>query len=497
MQTKSADKISIKGNFVLNLLRVFSTALITIFTMPYLSRVLGVENLGRIEYAFTIVNYFVLFSSLGIPMYGIREVSINRENKRELAKIILELFSILFITTTFSYLLIFGVLIQLELFASYKDLILILCSMVFLTNIGAEWYFQGLENQKFITIRAVTVRLLVFACIFLFIKDSDDYKIYTFLLLIVTCGSNIINFIYIIVPILKANISFKELDLKRHLKPILSIFIATISVNIYLQLDYFLLGSISGDKSVGYYVIANKLIRYVISFITIVGAVMLPRLSYLYNEDKEKYDKYLKKSFEVMMIIAIPCSVYFFVFANIVIEVMGGKEFAASVLTMRILSPLCIIVSFAYFFGFLILYPQGKEKIYTKATVISAIFSVCINVFAIRYFQQNGAAVIAVLAELFAIIFMNYNIGKNEKSFKILESNFNKILLINVTILVFFYTVNEYLISQNFISWIFLSILFCFVYGILLLIFKEKNSVEIYKLVCEKLGIRNIDSKID
>lgn len=487
MQTK---KNSIKTNFLLNLARVFSTALITIFTMPYINRVLGAGYVGKIEYAYTIVNYFVLFSSLGIPIYGIREIAKNRGNAVEITKIILELFAILFITTFLSYLLIYGILIHLDFLSSYKSLVFILSGMVLFTNIGAEWYFQGIENQKFITIRTVTVKVLIFGLIFLLIKKPEDYKIYALLLLILTCGANIINFIYIIKSVLKSKVNLNQLNLKRHLKPILSIFIATVSVNIYLQLDYFLLGSISGDKSLAYYVVANKLIRYVITFITVVGTVMLPRLSYLYTEDKEKYNYYLKKTFEIIMIVAIPCSAYFFIFAKTIIMVMGGQQYEASVLTMKILSPLCVVVSFAYFFGFLILYPQNKERIYTKATIISAVFSVCVNVFAIKYFQQNGAAVIAVLAELFAIVFMNYTIRQAEQNFKILEKNFNKILIINLLVFGVFYILNEFLIPENLFYWIILSVTFCVIYLFLLFISKEKNILEFYDQICDKLGLK-------
>jgi O-antigen/teichoic acid export membrane protein len=488
MPSKENKLVSIKLNFILNAIRVLSMALITIFTMPYLNRILGVEKIGKVEYAFTIVNYFVLFSSLGIPMYGIREVSRSREDSKEVAKIVVELFSILFVTTVVSYLLIFGILIHLEFFNPYKKLIFILSGMVFLTNIGAEWYFQGVENQKFITIRTIAVRVLIFVLIFLLIKKPADYNIYALLLLILNCGANIINFIYIIKLVLKSRIQLKQLNFKRHLRPVLSIFIAAISVNIYLQLDCFLLGSISGDKSVGYYIIANKLIRYIIIFITLIGTVMLPRLSYLFNVDKEKYHNYLKKTFEIMMILAIPCTVYFFVFAKMIIEIMGGEFYEPSILTMRILSPLCIIVSFAYFYGFLILYPQGKEKIYTKATVISAVFSICVNIFAIKYFQQNGAAVIAVLAELLAILFMNYKIKKTEKNFHVFEKNFNKILGINIVILIIFYISNEFFIPENIISWVVSSFIFALAYIILLFVLKEKNIMESYQKILKKLN---------
>uniref|UniRef100_A0AAU6WNT2 Oligosaccharide flippase family protein n=1 Tax=Chryseobacterium endophyticum TaxID=1854762 RepID=A0AAU6WNT2_9FLAO len=160
---KNINKISIKGNLILNFLRVFSTAFITVFTMPYINRILGAGYVGKVEYVYIILYYFILFSSLGIPLYGIREVSKCREDDKKLNSLVVELMAILFVTTIISYLILFGFIIFIPFFEPYKNLIFIMSGMVFLNNIGAEWYFQGIENQKFITVRNIAVKLIVFA----------------------------------------------------------------------------------------------------------------------------------------------------------------------------------------------------------------------------------------------------------------------------------------------------------------------------------------------
>jgi len=484
MPISDVRKPSIKINFVLNFLRVFSAAIVGLLTMPYISRVLGAEYLGKVEYVFTIINYFVLFSALGIPMYGIREVSKKRNNVRELYKLVYELYLILFITTVISYIIIL-IMINLSVFANYRDLIIIMSAMVFLSNIGAEWYFQGVENQKFITIRYIAVRFFVFILIFLLIKKSEDYRIYAFLLVVLGFGANIINFVFLSFNLYKQKIKLKDLNLLKHLKPIFTIFLATVSINIYLQLDNFLIGSISGDKFVGYYAMANKLIRYSISFITVIGSVMLPRLSFLFLNDRSQYDSYLKKSLHLMMILSIPCSAYFFIFSNNIISFMGGSEFEPAMLTMQILSPLCIIVSIAYFFGFLILYPQGLEKIYTKATFFSAIFSVVINFYFIKHYQQNGAAVIAVLSELLAVLFMFYYLNNMNLINNLFDKNFIKILIINTSLFFLFYIAlykNNILVETSY--FLIVSLAYLVSYLLLLFFFKEHN---VYNIINKAL----------
>jgi len=180
INSKISKKPNIKINFILNVLRVLSAVILGVVTMPYLNRVLGVEYIGKVEYVYTIINYFVLFSALGIPMYGIREVSKNRHNNKELYKIVLELLIILFITTIISYFIIFAVILQLNFFNNYKDLIIAMTAMVFLNNIGLEWYFQGIEKQGFITVRSLIIRTLTIILIFYLINAPTDYKLYGF-----------------------------------------------------------------------------------------------------------------------------------------------------------------------------------------------------------------------------------------------------------------------------------------------------------------------------
>ncbi|WP_294215471.1 flippase [uncultured Chryseobacterium sp.] len=479
--------VSIKSNYALNVLRVGSGAAVGIITMPYLNRVLGAEHIGKVEYINTIINYFLLFTALGIPMYGIREISKTRYKPAEKARTLVELLLILGITTVISYCLLFGILYNLNYFASYRTIILILSSMIFLTNIGAEWYFQGMEDQLYITLRYVGVRILMVIFMFMYIKTPQDDHFYALCIVITSCGANILNFIILSKVIYKEKEDLKPLNLRKHIKPILMMFIATISVSIYMYIDYFLIGSIVGDKYVGYYSVANKLVRFIISFITIIGAVMLPRLSLLYNEDKEVYFKYLYKSFTFLLLASLPFTVYFLVFAKPIINLIAGAGFDASILTMRIISPLCIIVSIAYFMGFLILYPQNKEKIYTYATVISAIFSVGANFFAIKYYQHNGAAVIGVLSELIAIIIMFVFLRKEKMLPKdILSVNTYKIvlasfimLLASVSIVFFFPEGMVFFLLSSFISWA--------IYLLMLVLLKEKETGRILHTLKFKL----------
>ncbi|WP_027385126.1 flippase [Epilithonimonas caeni] len=485
MQAKEGKLVSLKLNFIFNILRVSSTALITLFTMPYLNRTLGAENIGKVEYIYTVINYFVLFSSLGIPMYGIRETSKVRHDSKKLYTLVFELLVILGVTTLISYLIIFGIIIQINNFNPYKNLICILSFMVLLNNIGAEWYFQGTENQKFITLRNLVIRLIIVILIFTIITSTMDYEKYSILLVIMFFGANIINFSILIYHILKNKINWKSLNLKRHYKPILTIFIATISVNIYVQLDKFLIGNISGDKDVAYYTLSNNLLRFVILFLTALGSVMLPRLSYLYVNDKEQYIEFLKKIFNVLLIISIPFSIFFLIFAENIIILMGGREFAPAILSLKILSPLCILFSIAYFFGFMVLYPQGEERIYSVATAATALLSIGLNIYAIKNYKIYGASVVALISESLLILFMCFLMKKVMPYSTIFNKNSTKIILINLIIFIVL-SILVAIFTIGFIEWFIFMIVTVVIYLILLYIFGEETITELISILKTK-----------
>jgi O-antigen/teichoic acid export membrane protein len=486
----------LSSNYILSIIRILVSAIVGLLIMAHVNKQLGAELIGKVEYANTIINYFVMFSALGIPMYGVREIAKHRHDKTLLSKTFLELLTILLVTTIVSYVVLFILLYVFNFFADYKLLILVFSSVIFLTNIGADWFFMGMEDQLYITIRYVAVRLIALVILYLFVVSQDDYLIYAFITILYVCGSNIFNFYFIFKNIEFKSIKFKTLDIKRHVRPVLTIFIAAISVNIYLQLDNFLIGHISGDKYLGYYVVANKLIRQAITFITLIGLILLPRLSSYWETDKELYYNVLEKSFNYILIFAIPASFYFFLFSKEIIIVMAGESFNPSILTMQILSPLCFVVSIAYFIGYLILFTQKKEKIYTVSVIISAVFSVAVNLVAITKWQQNGAAVTQILAELIAVIIMTAFIWREIVKINILNFNGLKIIIVPLVISFLIYIVKtNYFTEVNFYYLLFWSFMYLLLNLCFLLLIKEKYITEFFFLILNKIkqygGISN------
>ena len=399
---------SVKLNFILNTIRIFLGAFFILVTTPYITRVLGAENLGKVDYVNSIIQYFILFTALGIPNYGIREIAKTRDNVFDRTKTVIELGIILIITTIIGYVVLFFLLNNVSGFKELKTLILIMSTWILFNNIGFEWFYQGIENQIYITIRFIIIRLIVLILMFLFVKNPNDYLIYGIIIVLMNSGSNILNLINIRKYLSFKNITLKKLDLKKHIKPVLIIFAASLSVSIYLQLDVVMLGNVS-EKIVAYYTVPNKLIRLVLVVITALGTVLVPRITNcLKNNDMENYKKYVNYSIKYILMISIPSVVGIFLLADNIILIMAGEKFIESILTMRILVFILFIVGIAYFLGFQLLYPHGLEKYYTYSVTIAAVINFIFNYIMIPKYYQNGAAIGTIIAELTGVMLMLY-----------------------------------------------------------------------------------------
>ncbi|RRA90385.1 flippase [Paenimyroides viscosum] len=485
---------SVKTNYLLSLTRILSTTLIGVITMPYINKILGAVSIGKVEYINSIISYFLLISALGIPVYAVRQIAKHRNDPLALGKNVVEILVILIFTTFLSYLAIFCLIKFTDIFIDYKSLVIILSSSILLTNLGIEWFYQGIEDQLYITVRFVVIRIITLILLFLLVKSADDYLYYAFILVLNAAGSNFFNLLRLRKHVSINKTTFLDLNFKRHLMPALTIFIASISVSLYQIIDTFLLGYLQGDKYVGYYSVANKLMRYVVLFIVTIGAVLLPRLSNLWEVDKNKYFEYLNKSLELILLISLPFVPFFIYSANGIIHFMAGEDFKESILTMQLLSPVCVLVGLAYFFGYLVLYPQNKEKYYTISVTISAILCFFLNFYLINLFKQNGAAIAQVLAELLGIFLIFYFSIKHASLRTFNYKNIKKIIVANLFVGLFGFILFKVDVIELAQISIFYFLTYCIVFFIayyfLLLLIKERNTLSYtrhyYKLILKK-----------
>ena len=274
---------SLKSNFIMNAILTMSQFIFPLITFPYVSRILLPEGTGKVSFATSIISYFAIFAQLGIPTYGIRACAKVRDNKEELSRTVQELFIINLIMSGIAYVALLGAIAVIPRLHQEKELILIVSLTILFNAIGMEWLYKALEQYTYITIRSIIFKFIALLAMFALIHQQSDYVIYGGISIFASSASNIFNFLHA-----HKYISLKPLgqyNFQRHLKAVVIFFAMSCATTIYTHLDTVMLGFMTSDVEVGYYNAAVKIKTILVSIVTSLGVVLLPRASY-YVEHK-------------------------------------------------------------------------------------------------------------------------------------------------------------------------------------------------------------------
>jgi O-antigen/teichoic acid export membrane protein len=390
---------SLKFNFVMNSLLTVSTIIFPLITFPYVSRILLPEGNGRVSFAASVVAYFLMLSQLGIPTYGIRACAKIRNNKEKLSRIVHELLFINLIMSLLVYIIFVGSLYIVPQFREEKTLFIITSLTILFNAIGIEWLYKGLEQYTYITVRSIIFKFIALVATFLLVRQQSDYEIYAAISIFAGSASNVLNFIhahkYIIVkPVGNYNI-------KQHFKPVCIFFAMSCATTIYVNLDIVMLGFFQGNIEVGYYSAAIKIKTILVSVVTSLGVVMLPRASYYVEQGMNaEFMRISKKAIHFVILVALPMMLYFIYFAQEGIFFLSGKEFEASILPMRIIMPTLLLIGLTNIMGIQMLIPMGKEKTVLYSEIAGACVNLAINFILIPQMASCGAAIGTLIAEI-------------------------------------------------------------------------------------------------
>ncbi|WP_373212132.1 flippase [Ruminococcus sp. 5_1_39BFAA] len=388
---------SLKVNSAINIIKTILSIIFPLITFPYASRVLGVNGIGKVDYANSVANYFVLFAELGITTYTIREGAKIRDNKEKLNQLCSEIVIISSISTVIAYM---GLVLCsfLPVFNGYQELLLLFGTTMLFNLIGINWIFNIFEDYIYITVRTFAFQLLALIALFVFVRTKTDYMIYAGLVVLSNVGSNVFNIFYG-----KRYIKLfgrKHYELKKHMKPILIIFGMSVASQIYLNMDTTMIGAIKGDAEVGLYSAAVKINRTLGTLISSACAVLIPRLSYYIKQGmKEEYREVIYNAVNYIMGMAIPCAFGFVLLSPELITIFSGVEFGGSVPIMRILSPNIILSVINGFLVFQVFVPFDRETDTLSSTVVGAVVNMILNFILIFSYGAKGAAVATVIAE--------------------------------------------------------------------------------------------------
>lgn len=420
---------SLKHNFLMYFIRLFTSFGFTLLIFPYIARTIGAESVGRVQYIETINSYFLLFINLGILGYGKREIAQYRDDSLRLNNIVNELLSILCITTLLGSIFYF-ILIIMNDNKIDKILLIIYFLTIILNLINLEWFYIGIENQEYITKRNLLVKIISGVLILFFVKSQRDVYLYAGILVLATVGSNIYNFINLKKYIKLRLVGFKEY--KKHLKPLFYLFSSSLALSLSYNLDSLMIKNIGGDIELGYYTLALKFGKLPLVVGSTLIAVLSPRVNNLLSQgNKKEYYNIWNKGINTMFIFYIPCVIGMWLISKSLVLIFGGIEFLPATNIFKVFSIYILVMGFAVSTG-VALSTHRRDREYFISVIFGSILNVIFNTIFISKIGALGAAIATLITEGIAIIIRVLLCKDIFKEIKLLNINMIKMLISSI-----------------------------------------------------------------
>ena len=470
-------------------------------TAPYISRVLGSSGVGQYGFTFSIASYFVLIGSLGFNYYAQREIARLQENRREQSVLFWEIFyarliSISLVTVCYFIIICCGV------FGTYETLMWILSIHIFSTVFDITFLFQGNDDFFIIAVRNIIIRCIGIALIFIFVRDKDDVWVFILCQCIVTVIANLSLWINIgqyvdVIPL-------KQLNLRKHVVPVLKLFIPSLAMSIYTMLDRTLIGVlIPGEMEViyndgtkviakiadvenGYYEQSEKIVKMAMTLFTALSTVMISRNSNEIAKGKiEEFKHNIYSTIQFVLFLGAPIMFGLAAISFNLTPWFFGPGYDKVPYLITLFSPIIIIIGLSNILGRQYLIPLQRDNLFTLAICVGAVSNLLLNIILIPKFYSYGAAIASVSAEICVTSTM-FIFAKTDISLISVLKNTIKYLISGILMFVVVYYTQLYL-QPSILNTFLLVCEGCIVYFLGLLLLKDVFFIEETKKIISKV----------
>ena len=473
---------SIKRTYLYNLLQQILTLLTPLITTPYISRVIGAEGIGIYSYASSIVTYFALFAALGTATYGQREISYCQDDKKRRSEVFWNNELLCIITTCIS-LCFYGLFC---FFQKENRIVFFILSLSLLdVCLNVSWLLTGLEEFGKIVLRNIIIKVVSIGFIFTFVRTKDDFIIYVLGLTLALIISDISLWPFVLKFIDRPKV--KDLKPFSEIKVVFSMFVPTIAISIYTVLDKTMIGIITKNAAEnGFYEQALKISRIALTVVTSLGAVMIPRIGYLFEKhDNDLVRQYMYRSYRFVGFIGIPMGLGLLAISPNFVPWFFGKGFEGVIPLIGVLGFLLLSIGINNVTGIQYLIPTKRQNTFTKTVLIGACVNLIANICLIPSLGAIGAAIASVLAETIIAITQLWIVRKEISSLAIIKQSLKYI----ISGFIMFFTlllINKYL-QPSIMNTLVLISSGCFVYFSSLFILRDSFFIENTKKIISRL----------
>ena len=440
--------MSLQKNFIYSSILTVSKYLFPLIVYPYVSRTLGLSNIGIVNFVDNLVNYFVFISMMGITTVGVREIAAVRSNQQELSKTFVSLLSLTAITTLIAIAALWIAMYTVPALMPYQDLLYVgLIKLVFNLFL-MEWFFMGVEDFRYITNRSILVKCLYVLCVFMFVKDASDYKVYYGISVAMVTVNALINLIYIRKFV---HYSFHAIDMRPLYRAFLIMGVYVLLTNVYTSLNPVWLGFVTDTDDVGYFTTATKLHNIIMAFLLSFTNILFPRVSNLLAEGKnEEFWQKINTAFDAIFLFAFPTICFMLVAGPDLLHFVVGDGFEGSYLPFRIITPLVLVIGIEQILVIQILMATHCDNVVLRNSFIGAVVALVFNMLLTSYLGANGSAVVWVIAECTIMALSSWAIYRKFKYVPPYKRFFAYLLsyipLLLLSLLVYWYLDNTYAI---------------------------------------------------
>ena len=479
---------SITKNYLFNLINQILLIIIPIITTPYVSRVLGADGVGKYSFSNSIASYFVIFASLGFMYYAQREIAKYQDNKKKQSEIFWEIIIVRSVSVLTALIVYFAAIVLGVFKEEYTLLMMILSVSILAVAFDISFLFAGNEDFSKTVVTNTVVRILNVIAIFVFVKDRNDLWKYVLITVLTVLTANASLSVY--AKNFLCKIEIKSLRPIRHIKPAVILFLPTIAISVYTYLDKTMIGVITGsDFENGFYEQAEKIVKIVMTVVTSLGAVMIPRNSNAFErKDMQAIRQNIYRSVRFVLLLGIPMMIGLIAVSDNMVPWFLGDGYYKSANIMKILSVLILAIGLSNVFGLQYLIPADEDKKFTISVTCGAFTNFLLNLVLIRLFKSYGAAIATIVAETVVTVIMFCFIRKNVSLCEILK-NSTKYLISGIIMFVPCFVLGR-ILEPSIINTFIIVFIGVVVYLICLILLKDEFFLEIANRLTSRLPIK-------
>lgn len=476
---------STKKNIILQSVYQAAVMIIPFVTAPYISRVLGAEQVGIYSYTYSIVNYFMMFAMLGIDYYGNRTIAEVRDNQEKTNRVFSEVFLCHMIPSLMAVIIYLVYCFQMK--GIYRTIAFIQVVYIIGELLNINWLFAGLAEFKITVYRNIFIKLLTVILIFSFVKSQNDLISYIVIMAVGTLLSQ--SAVWIVfrkyVKFVKVNIR----DVVKHLKPMILLFVAVVATNIYRMIDKTMLGYMGHMESLGCYEYADKIIRLPLSVIIAIGAVMLSKTANMLAVDGEKkVIRLLRSTLKYITLLASLIIFGILLFGTDFSVLFLGRNYEETGLLLSILAISFLFMTWNSVLRTQYFMPNALDKFYVISVWIGAIVNIILNIILIGKYSSKGAAIATDISYFCVTMTQLFFARKVINLIEVIKENVVPFLCGAIASIPLLFIARIF--PQNWISFIIQGCIYVFIFGIITIgywsIIKDPIMVQIKKMIFKR-----------